>query len=188
MSGIDNFNQIVRFDQTDLLSNTNQIEFSLTNRLLAKDKNGTVTDFLTWQLRYDRYFDPTFGGAVTTGQRNVIESEVDLTGFAFLDRPRNYSPIVSVIRLQSRIGFEWRTDYDPLYHRLTNSSVARGRACEEIFLDLGHTEVHTDPVLLPSANQLPTIGYGIPMPRDGTAAFRFTTIITRASSCSGICR
>ena len=38
VSGIDNFNQIIRFDQTDLLSNTNQIEFSLTNRLLAKER------------------------------------------------------------------------------------------------------------------------------------------------------
>ena len=64
VTGIDNFNHIIRFDETDLLTNTNQVEFSLTNRLLTKDKNGTVTDFLTWQVRYDRYFDPTFGGAV----------------------------------------------------------------------------------------------------------------------------
>ncbi len=173
VSGIDNFNQIIRFDQTDLLSNTNQIEFSLTNRLLAKDKNGTVTDFLTWQLRYDRYFDPTFGGAVIAGQRNVVESEIDLTGFAFLDGPRNYSPIVSVIRLQSRVGFEWRTDYDPLYHRLTNSSVTVDGRVKKYFWSVGHTELHTDPVLLPSADQLSTtIGYGVPNAKGWNSRFQ----------------
>jgi LPS-assembly protein len=163
VSGIDNFNQVIRFDQNDLLTNTNQVEFSLTNRLLAKDKNGTVTDFLTWDLRYVRYFDPTFGGAVIAGQRNVIESEIELTGFAFLDGPRHSSPIVSVLRLQSKVGVEWRTDYDPLYHRLTNSSVSVDGRVKKYFWNVGHTEVHTDPLLLPAANQIhASVGYGNP--------------------------
>ena len=116
--GIDNFNRIIRFDETDVLSNTNQVEFSLNNRLLAKDKNGTITDFVNWQLLYDRYFDPTFGGAIIPGQRNVIQSSLDLTGYAFLDGVRRSSPIVSAFRVQqSRVGLEWRTDYDPLFHR-----------------------------------------------------------------------
>ncbi len=42
VGGVDNFDRIIRFDQTELLSDTNQVEFSLANRLLAKDKNGTV--------------------------------------------------------------------------------------------------------------------------------------------------
>ena len=173
VTGIDDFNQVIRFDQTDLLSNTNQVEFSLTNRLLAKDKNGTVTDFLTWQVRYDRYFDPTFGGAVITGQRNVLESEIELTGFAFLAGPRNYSPIVSVIRVQSRVGIEWRTDYDPLYHRLTNSSVSVDGRVKKYFWNLGHTEVHTDPVLMPSANQIHmAVGYGNPNAKGWNAGFQ----------------
>ncbi len=123
--GIDNFNRIIRFDETDVLSNTNQVEFSLNNRLLAKDKNGTVTDFINWQLLYDRYFDPTFGGAIIPGQRNVIQSSLDLTGYGFLDGVRRSSPIVSAFRVQqARVGIEWRTDYDPLFHRLANSSLS----------------------------------------------------------------
>ncbi len=173
VTGIDDFNQVIRFDQTDLLSNTNQVEFSLTNRLLVKDKNGTVTDFLTWQLRYDRYFDPTFGGAIITGQRNVLESEIDLTGFAFLDQPRNYSPIVSVIRLQSRLGLEWRADYDPLYHRITNSSVSVDGRVKKYFWNLGDTLIHTNPVLLPSANQIHVgVGYGNPNSRGWNTGFQ----------------
>ena len=80
VSGINNFGRIIRFDETDLLSNTNQVEFSLINRLLTKDKAGTVKELLTWQLWYDRYFDPTFGGAILPNVRNVVASEIDLTG------------------------------------------------------------------------------------------------------------
>ncbi len=42
--------KIIHFDESDVLTNTNQVEFSLANRLLAKDKNGVITDFVTWQV------------------------------------------------------------------------------------------------------------------------------------------
>jgi LPS-assembly protein len=170
VTGIDEtFNRVIRFDELDLLTNTNQMEFSLTNRLLAKDKNGTVTDFLTWQVRWDRFFDPTFGGALQycggpsqpACQRNVIASELALTGFEFLDQPRTYSPVVSVLRLQSKVNMEWRTDWDPLTHTLTNSSVSLDGRIKKYFFGIGHALIHTDPVLLPSANQVSgLIGYG----------------------------
>ena len=82
---------MIRFDDTDILSNTNEVEFSLTNRLLAKDNNGNVSEMLSWQLWYKRYFDPTFGGAVIPGQPNVLMSTLDLTGIPFLDRGRGTS-------------------------------------------------------------------------------------------------
>src|SRR6266446_4193524 len=162
VNGIDNFSQIVRFDETDLFTNTNQIEFSLTNRLLAKDVNGTVTDFLTWQVWYDRYFDPTFGGALAPGVRNVIQSAIDLTGYAFLDGRRNQSPVVSALRVQSRVGLEWRTDYDPVRHSIVNSTVSvDGRFRNQYFFSAGHTDLKADPVLAPTANQFRgVIGYG----------------------------
>ena len=168
VNGIDNFNDIIRFDQTDILANTNQLEFSLTNRLLAKDKNGTITDLLTWQLRWDRYFDPTFGGAVIPGQRNVIWPEIALTGFDFLDGPRSYSPIASEFRLitPQNINFEWRLDYDPLTKRLANSSISVGGRIQKWFWSVGHTDIDEPTVLEPRANQLSTrIGYGNPNSR-----------------------
>ena len=65
-------------------------------------------DLLSWELWYTRYFDPTFGGAVQPGIRNVNQSEVDLTGYAFLDGERHQSPVVSVFRSQHRwAGLEW---------------------------------------------------------------------------------
>ena len=57
-----------------------------------------------------------FGGAVIAGQRNVVLTSVELTPYAFLNGPRNYSPIVSAFRASPKPGIivECRTDYDPL--------------------------------------------------------------------------
>jgi len=153
--GIDNFNRVIRFDGTDLLSNTNQVEFALNNRLLAKDKNGIVTDFVNWQLLYERYFDPTFGGAIIPGQRNVIQNSLDLTGYAFLDGVRRASPIVSALRVQQqRVGIEWRTDYDPLFRRISNSSLSVDGRYKQYHVSVGQSHVNTNPAIAPSANQI----------------------------------
>ena len=153
VSGIDTFSRIVRFDGSDILSNTNQVEFSLVNRLLSKDKNGTVSDLLTWSVWYDRFFDPTFGGAIIPGQRNIVQTELDLTGYAYLDGVRRSSPIVSSLRLQSRIGMEWRADYDPLQHRLVNNTITADTRVGRFALFASETALRTKSVLAPSANQ-----------------------------------
>ena len=161
VAGIGNFGQIARFDEMDLLSNTNQVEFAMVNRLFAKDRNGTVTDFVTWNLAYARYFDPTFGGAIVPGERNVLQSSLDLTGYAFLNGLRNSSPIVSVFRVQSRVGLEWRSDYDVARHAWANSSLNADARFQQVFVSLGHTSLRTDPVLAPYANQIRgVIGWG----------------------------
>jgi LPS-assembly protein len=172
VAGVGNFDKIIRFDETDILTNTNQVEFSLANRLLAKDKNGTVTDFLSWQIWYDRYFDPTFGGAVVPGQRNVIQNTIDLTGYAFLDGRRHSSPVVSALRVQSKVGVEWRADYDPISHHIVNSSITVDGRIQQFFWSAGHNDLKTDPVLAPSANQFRgVIGYGAPNRRGWSYGF-----------------
>ncbi len=153
VSGIDNYSQIARFDETDILSNTNQMQFSLTNRLLSKDKNGTVTDFITWRLWYDRYFDPTFGGAIIPGQRNIVQSELNLTGYAYLDGLRHSSPIVSSFRVQSRVGLEWRTDYDPVQHRFVNSTATVDARYRQFAFFASDTVLKTTSALAPNSNQ-----------------------------------
>ena len=160
-TGVNNFAQIIHFDENDVVTNTNQVRFSLANRLLAKDKNGVITDFITWQLWYDRYFDPTFGGAIIPGQRNVFQNSLDLTGYAFLDGYRHSSPVVSVVRLQSKVGLEWRSDYDPLLHRLVDSSLSVDGRVKLYHLSITHTQLNTDPILAPPATQLRgLISYG----------------------------
>jgi LPS-assembly protein len=161
VNGINNFNKIIHFDETDLMTNTNQVTFSIANRLYVKDKNGNVNEILSWEVSQARYFDPSFGGAVVAGQRNVIQSSLDLDGFAFIDGPRNYSPVVSALRYQNVIGLEWRVDYDPLFKHITNSSLSADYRFSKYLVSIGHNEVRTDPVVVPPSNQVrATFGIG----------------------------
>lgn len=172
VDGINNFNRIIRFDENDLLTNTNQVVISVANRLFVKDKDGNVSEVLSWEVSQARYFDPTFGGAVVAGQRNVIASSIDLDGFAFIDGPRNYSPVVSALRFQHVIGIEWRTAYDPLLKRISNSSLSADWRFSKYLISLGHNQVRTDPVVSPNSNQLRgTFGIGNGNRKGWNAAF-----------------
>ncbi|MGA2133280.1 MAG: LPS assembly protein LptD [Bryobacteraceae bacterium] len=165
------FGKIVRFDETDLLSNTNQVTFSLANRLYAK-RGDDVQEIVTWELSEARYFDPTFGGAVIPGQTSVVLSQLELTPFAFIDGARSYSPIVSEFRVNPLWGpcqpcFEWRTDYDPVQHTIVASSASADWRKGDYFVSLGHNESHSESYLypqlitLPSENQMrATAGFG----------------------------
>jgi LPS-assembly protein len=199
VGGITNFNDIIRFDQTDLLSDTSEVRFTLANRFFVKGNDGNVSQVLSWELTQARYFEPTFGGAVVAGQRNIVQSEEDITGFAFLDGPRNYSPVSSILRYQQRIGIEWRTDYDPLRKTFTNSGATIDMRWTKYFVSVGEYEVKTNPVLAPSSNQFHgTIGYGNQNRKGWNGAFisyydikrglvQFSTLeITYNTDCCGI--
>jgi LPS-assembly protein len=153
VDGVNDFNRIIRFDENDLLSNTNQVTLSITNRLFVKNKDGNVNEVLRWDLSQSRYFDPTFGGAVIAGQRNVVQSSEELDGFAFINGPRSYSPVVSALRFQQKIGVEWRMDYDPLLGHISNSAFSADVRFSKYFISLGHNEVRTDPAVAPNSNQ-----------------------------------
>jgi LPS-assembly protein len=169
------FNKIIRFDESDLLANTNQVTLSLANRVYAK-RGDEVVEIFSWELSEARYFDPTFGGVISPGtqQRNVLLSQLDLTPFAFLDGPRTYSPIVSALRVQPKwnIAFEWRTDYDPARHGIVASTASADWRKGAFFVSVGQTEVHSDVTLLPSENQTrASFGIGNSTRRGWNAAF-----------------
>jgi LPS-assembly protein len=166
------FHRIIRFDENELVSDTSQVEISLTNRLYSKNKGGTVSEILSWELRHRRYFDPDFGGAITPGQRNVLLASATLTGYTFLDDRRHYSPISSALRgYLYGMGLEWRADYDPARSRFVNSSLSVGGRFRDAYtLTVGHNHVRSVPItveeamlrgLAPRANQLFLMGgYG----------------------------
>jgi LPS-assembly protein len=183
-----------------LLSNTTEAEISITNRFYAKRKDGRVDEVLSWQVTQRRFFDPTFGGAVIPGQRNVLLSSATLTGYAFLDGPRNYSPVVSSLRMMPdpRVGIEWRADYDPLRGHFVNSAISVDARISKFFVVAGHDQVHSAEVLAPNANQFRgLIGYGEGNKRGWNAAFSAyydyrlgvmqysTTQLTYNSDCCG---
>lgn len=167
------FNKVIRFDQTDLLSNTNQVTYSITNRVYAK-RGDEVTEVFSWEVSQARYFDPTFGGAIVPGQRNVLLSQIELTPFTFLDGPRTDSPVVSALRFSPKwnISFEWRADYDPARHEVAASMASADWRKGAYFISVGHNESHSAEYLLSSEDQIrASFGVGNQTRRGWNAAF-----------------
>jgi LPS-assembly protein len=173
VTGINDFLNTLRFDQLDLLTDTNELEIGITNRIYAK-KGNTVNEVFTWELYQKRYFNPTFGGALVAGDRNVAITSLDLTGYSFLNGPRNYSPIVSVLRTSPRpgVGIQWQADYDPLLKRLVDSTFAADIRYKRYFVSAGNNFVRPDPAVSPPANQFRAqFGYGDPNRKGWNGAF-----------------
>jgi LPS-assembly protein len=84
-----------------------------------------VKEVLTWEIAQKYFLDPTFGGAVVTGQRNVLATTEDLTGIAFITEPRHLSPVVSRLRVatSSHTDTEWDMDYDFQLNRINASTL-----------------------------------------------------------------
>ena len=194
------FNRFIRFDENDLQSNTNEVEIALANRFYAK-KGNTVREVFTWEVAQKRYFDPTFGGALVSGQRNVFESTADLTGYAFLVGPRSTSPVVSTFRASpiNGLNIQWQTDYDPRVRAIVNSTMSVDYRWKKYVISGGNNEVHNNPLLTPYANQFRgRVGYGDTNHRGWNAAVDFiydyrqqvllytTTQVTYNTDCCGL--
>ncbi len=147
------FNQMIRFDSLDILSDTNELDLSVTNRIYAK-RGDTTQDIFSWELMQARYFDPTFGGALLTGQANVFATTADITAYAFLVGPRSSSPVVSILRANpiSGTGIQWQADYDPHYGRIVDSNISVDyRWSPKYRISVGNDELRNN--ILPAANQ-----------------------------------
>jgi len=108
----------IRFDELDILTETNEFEYSLTNILLTRkdgSKHEQAREFFSWRLAQKYYFDPTFGKALVSGYNNVFEPTISLTGFAFAHGQR-LSPVDSVLKISPTANFdtEIRTDVNPV--------------------------------------------------------------------------
>ncbi len=128
VTGVDNFSQILRFDERDIVSNTSEAEVGVINRLYGKRlhphcsdekppaateekgkslkdeplkncSNENAREIANWEVGQKYYFNRSFGGALVPGTRNVLSSTVDFTGIAFLTDPRNLSPVISRVRI-----------------------------------------------------------------------------------------
>ena len=161
VTGVDNFGKVIRFDERDLVTNTNEADISITNRLYAKDdRTGGVREVFSLEIWQRRYFDPSFDGAVVPGARNVFRSTIDVSPFAFLDQARRASPVVTSMRARPtwRHYVEWRNDFDPLRDKLVNSSANLGYQLSDLWnFEVGHHVVRSTPTLTPTSNQLSTL-------------------------------
>jgi LPS-assembly protein len=168
VAGVNNFSSIPRFDATDIESDTNELEYSITQRLYFKHLhpkpcssgdlppplNGNIyvpgayrecggdTDaWLTWKLAAKYFFDPYFGGAASPLRRNVLTSTLDFTGVAFLNGPRNTSPVISrlQIRTSEHADLEWDADYDFKTKRLDASNIYLNYRRDNFFGSVAHS-------------------------------------------------
>jgi LPS-assembly protein len=134
ISGINDFNQIIRFDYVDAIADTNEIEFGIANRFFTRRSTENVADVpvqeipgrerpllssqpyeaLTITIRGKYLFDPFFGGALVPGQRNQFYPINTLSGFVYGGVPRRFSPINVDARYRPRrnLFVDVRSDLD----------------------------------------------------------------------------
>lgn len=116
VTGVNNFNRIIRFDYEDIKTDTNEIEYGLINRFYTRRYSSAVSEeaqkqyrenpssitnplsvqpyeLFTLTIRGKYYLDPYFGGALQPGFRNQVDSITGLTAFTFGGIPRRWSPL-----------------------------------------------------------------------------------------------
>ena len=165
VAGVNDFANVLHFDERDILSDTHEVEYGFVTRLYAKrtsapdeDCGTTMTglavgaaapeqnvpwqrvsslehqscasgpevrEVASWELIQKYFLDPTFGGAIVSGQRNVFTTTEELTGIAFITQPRHLSPIVSRLRAATgtHTDTEWDLDYDFQLRRINSSTL-----------------------------------------------------------------
>jgi len=123
--GVDDPNEIIRFDERDILADTSEIEYGFTNRLLAAGSQpGQSRELVSWTVEQKYFFDPTFGGALLPGARNLFLTTELLSPFDVEALPLRFSPLSSVVRVSPFANFdgEWRLDYDSHDHQVAASA------------------------------------------------------------------
>jgi LPS-assembly protein len=171
VEGVGQFDRFVLFDEDETLTNTNDFVYSITQRLFHRKGDTQANDLVTWKIAQAYYFDPTFGGALTPGTRNVFQALDSITPFAFADEPRRFSPINSdlVISPGGKYDAEVRLDYDPVRQRITTAeTLLKIRPTENFNFTVAQFSIDntTGPppnnaVLQPAVNQIRAqVGYG----------------------------
>jgi len=163
VSGIGNFQHVLRFDTVDVMSDTNEVEYGATQRLYLRRKesqpcrapgtgadanemfaaagspaddtevNGTDPnakvcgnrEWISWRLTQKAFIDPSFGGAIVDGRRNIFDTTLSFSGIAFLTEPRQITPLVSrlLIRTSEKTDVEWDFDYDAGAKKFTANNI-----------------------------------------------------------------
>jgi LPS-assembly protein len=164
VDGVNRFPRFLRFDESDILTDTNEIEYSLTQRFYRRADEGGTQELVSWRVAQKHFFDPTFGGALVPGQRNVFQSLNAFTPFAFADQVRRFSPVVSDVRVTpgGRYDAQFRVDYDTLHAKLTAvGTLIKVRPYRESFVTLAHFATQATPTLQPLSSQVRAlVGWG----------------------------
>ncbi len=224
VTGVNNFPDIIKFDERDILTDTHEVEYGFVTRLYAKRTSPKpedcsnvmsallvggatpqatipwqhtnplanrpcppgpqVHEVVTWELAQKYFLDPTFGGALVAGQRNVFTTTADLTGIAFVTEPRHLSPLVSRLRVEtsSRTDMEWDMDYDFQSNQVNASTLLANYHIGQVTVGGGDAILQIPgPSVIPSSAEQPSrfnqfraaLGYGQATKRGFSAAGSF---------------
>ena len=168
VTGVNNFADFIRFDSDSTLTDTNEIEYGVTQRFFVKDEDdggdAQPRELVSWRLVQKHFFDPTFGGAAVAGERNVFQALNSITPFAFALGPVHWSPIVSDVTISPGTNFdiEQILAYDPTLAKLTTiGTLVKVKPYKKYFATVAHFRLDANPVLQPFSNQIRTLfGYG----------------------------
>jgi LPS-assembly protein len=172
VNGVNDFGRFIRFDEDETLTDTNEVEYSLTQRLYRRSGEDDAEELISWRVAQKYFFDPTFGGALVPGQRNVFQTLDALTPFAFADAARRFSPVISDLRITpgGRYDAQFRVDYDPKRGRADAfGTLLKVRPYRESFITVAEFSVLNLPpaasssstAFLPRSNQIRAlVGYG----------------------------
>jgi LPS-assembly protein len=168
VTGINDFQRLIRFDSDSTLTNTNEMSYGITQRLWVKDGDDQPRELISWKLSQKHFFDPTFGGALIPGQRNVFQTLDEVSPFAFADGPRNWSPLISDFKVTpgGPLDFEQILEYDTQRgskgQLTTIGTLAKIKPYKEFFFTVADFRLDANPLILqPKSNQIRTlIGYG----------------------------
>jgi LPS-assembly protein len=225
VTGVNNYANVLKFDERDILTDTHEVEYGFVTRLYAKRTSAKpedcdpimsalmvggpapesiipwqhpsilasspcpalppVREIVTWELAQKYFLDPTFGGALIPGQRNVFTTTIDLTGIAFVTQPRHLSPIVSRLRVEtsSRTDAEWDLDYDFQNTRVNASTLLANYHIGQVTIGGGDAlleipvQAEISPLNLATPERFNqfriALGYGRPNKRGLSAASSF---------------
>ena len=148
VTGVNNFADFIRFDSDATLTDTSEVEYGFTQRLYRKDGDDQPQELISWRIAEKHYFDPAFGGAIVTGQRNVFQALDSISPFAFAFGPRNWSPIISDFRITpgGPYDLEQILQYDPNIQRLaTIGTLVKAKPYREYFATIAYFRLNENP-------------------------------------------
>jgi LPS-assembly protein len=164
LDGVSQFGRFLRLDEGDTLTDTNEVYYGITQRFFRRKADGRAEELVSWRVSQKYYFDPTFGGAIVPGTRNVFQSLSSITPFAFADGTRRFSPMVSDVRITpgGRYDAQFRADIDPERGKLTAvGTLVNVNPYSEFHVTLAHFATRATSALQPLSNQIRAIvGYG----------------------------
>ena len=119
---VDTFKEIPKFDGDDYVPGTNQVSFSIVNRVLAKrmvdgEEQENATEMLTWTVSQRYFFDLN---------ASLYDRQFSTPYFTEDGTPSSRSPITSRVKFRPsrNLTASWNLDYDINFNAIRSSSTS----------------------------------------------------------------